>query len=80
MHALQKKQKLVKAGSTEKETKRRASVTKERISLDDVAEETPQSQPAARKPQPSPKEKPKQEQELQDADFDADDSAPVITG
>ena len=76
----QKKQKLVKASSTEKESKRRVLIKKESLSLDDAAAEKPQSESAARKPQPSPKQKPKQKQGLQDADSAADDSAPVITG
>ena len=75
--SLQKKQRLIKAGSTEKESKRRLSIKKESIQLEDNEEEAlPQSQPSMRKPQLPPRQK----LEAPAADSDEDDSAPVITG
>ena len=78
MLALQKKQRLVKAGSAEKGSKGRASIRNDSTQLDDVVEQAmPRKQPSMRTPQQPHKQK----HELEAAESDDDDaSAPVITG
>ena len=77
---LQKKQKLVKAGSSgsaEKVSRGKAFVKKESTQLDDAVEEArPHKQPKARTPQQPQTQK----HDLQTAESDDDDSAPAITG
>ena len=77
MLALQKKQRLVKAGSAEKGSKGRASIRNDSTQLDDVVEQAmPRKQPSMRTPQQPHKQK----HELEAESDDDDASAPVITG